>query len=431
MGAVSEPTATEAEISAAFRAAHGRVFGRLVASLRDFDLVEDALQDAWLRALEHWPTRGIPERPAAWITTVARNAALSVLRRQAVAQRKHHALELEPAEELEPLDDDLPDERLRLLFTCCHPALAEPARVALTLRTVCGLSTPAIARLLLVPEPTLAQRLVRAKQKISTAGIPYELPRAEQLDARIDDVLACIYLSFTEGYAATEGALIVRPELCEEAIRLARVMGHAFPRHAEARALLALLLLHHARRHGRFDAEGRLVPLEEQARERWDAQAIAEGTRQLHEALTATASPGVYALQAAIAALHAAAPRARDTDWSQIAGLYAELLRRAPSPSAALALACAEGMADGPTQGLRRLDALVASGVLPPRHEWLPAARAELLRRAGLVREAHAAYVEAIERARHPRHAELLLRRASALVRHNDPPPDGPASNGV
>ncbi|MCA9705519.1 MAG: sigma-70 family RNA polymerase sigma factor [Myxococcales bacterium] len=413
--AVTRERPTEAEVDAAFRAAHGRVFARLVGSLRDFDTVEDAMQDAWLRALEHWPQQGIPRQPAAWMTTVARNAVLSAKRHEAVVRRSHDALREAEAElggELD--DDDLPDERLRLLFTCCHPALAEPARVALTLRTVCGLSTPAIARLFLVPEPTVAQRLVRAKRKIRDAAIPYEIPRAARLAERIDDVLACIYLMFTEGHAPTEGALVVRPELCGEAIRLARVMGHAFPQHAEARALLALMLLHHARRHARLDAEGHLVPLEDQDRTRWDAAVIAEGTAALHEALAA-GEPGLYALQAAIAALHAQARDPRDTDWSQIAGLYAELLRRAPTPVAALALAYAEGMADGPERGLRCLDELVAAGMVYDDFERLPATRAELLRRAGHVQRARAAYVEAIERARHPREREFLERRMLAL----------------
>lgn len=406
---------SEAEIDAAFRAAHGRVFARLVGLFRDFDTVEDAMQDAWLRALERWPHAGIPERPAAWITTVARNAAISAKRHEAVVRRSHDVLRGQPTEAPAGLDDeDVPDDRLRLLFTCCHPALAEPARVALTLRTVCGLSTPAIARLFLVPEPTVAQRLVRAKRKIRDAAIPYQIPRAARLAERIDDVLACIYLMFTEGYAATEEDLVIRPEVCDEAIRLARVMGHAFPRHAEARALLALMLLHHARRDARADPQGRVIPLEDQDRTRWDASAIAEGTATLHQAL-ASGRPGLYALQASIAALHARAPRSQDTDWSQIAGLYAELLRRAPTPVAALALAYAEGMADGPAQGLRCLDDLMTQGVIPRDFDRLPATRAELLRRAGRTDEARAAYALAIERAGQPWERDFLERRAASL----------------
>ncbi len=238
------------------------------------------------------------------------------------------------------------------------------------------------------------------------------IPRAERLPPRIVDVLACIYLMFTEGYAATEGELVVRPELCEEAIRLARVMCHAFAREAEARGLLALMLLHHARRDTRTDAEGRLTPLEEQDRGRWDHAAIREGTDHLEEAL-AQGRPGPYQLQASIAALHAAAARPRDTDWSQIAGLYAELLRRAPSPTAGVALAFAEAMADGPRQGLKRLEDLVAEGLVPATLDRLPAARAELLRRAGQMKEARGAYQEALTRARHPREVEFLRRRAA------------------
>jgi len=394
-----------------FRAEHGRVFSHLLGTFRDFDVVEDALQDAYARALERWPADGIPARPGAWIVTVARNRILSRRRHEAVVRRNEDAA-IE-SDETAPDDDDIPDHRARLLFTCCHPALAESARVALTLRTVCGLSTTEIAALFFEPEPTVGQRLSRAKRKIRTTGIPYEIPTGERLTSRTDDVLACIYLTFTAGYQAVEG-LPPAVEQCAEAIRLARVMVHAFPRHAEARALLALLLLHEARRPARRDEIG-LVALSEQDRTRWNQAAIAEGRGQLEQALADDAR-GTYALQAAIAMLHAEAPTATHTDWPQIAGLYCELESRSPSPSVALAAAVAESMAEGAAVGLRVLDNKIEAGMLPPDFDRIPAARADMLRRAGRPEQARAAYERAIAHARHPLEADFFRRRISALA---------------
>lgn len=395
-----------------FRDEHGRVFSALLADFRDFDVVEDALQDAYLRALQRWSTQGIPERSGAWILTVARNRIVSRRRHDGVVRRNEDALRQD--EVVAAVDEELPDERARLLFTCCHPALAEPARIALTLRTVCGLSTAAIAALFFEPEPTVGQRLSRAKRKIRTAGIPYEVPQGEHLASRTDDVLSCIYLTFTAGYRAPQG-LATETEQCAEAIRLARVMVHAFPRHAEARALLALLILHHARRGARRDAEGRLVPLESQDRGRWDRAAIAEGRTRLDEALAAEAR-GPYALQAAIAALHAEAASGAHTDWPQIAGLYRELEARDPSPSIALASTVAESMAEGAAVGLRVLANKIEAGIIPADFDRVPAARADMLRRAGRGAQARRAYDEAIGRAQHPLEVEFLTRRRDALT---------------
>src|SRR5581483_8197581 len=273
----------------------------------------------------------------------------SKLRHETLARQKHE--ELREEEAVIDLDgDDVPDERLRLVFTCCHPALGEEARVALTLQTTCGVPTPAIARLFLVPEPTIAQRLVRAKKKIRTSGIPFEIPPADRIDERLDGVLAVVYLMFTEGYATTDGEVVVRTELCDEAIRLARVLVHLLPTHAETRGLLALMILHHARREARTDAHGEIVVLEDQDQTAWKRDEIDEGVRLLDEAL-ARGSPGPYQVQAAIAALHTTATK----DWKEIAGLYAELEQVARSPRVAIARAVAEAMAFGPDRGLERL----------------------------------------------------------------------------
>ncbi len=403
-----------ARIEAVFRSHRGRVFAHLMGRLRDFDAVEDALQEAFVAALRHWPARGIPDRPAAWITTVARNAATSIHRREALADRTAAAL-AEPSLELELdaiADDAIGDDRLRLLFTCCHPALPAEGRIPLTLRTVCGLETPEIARLLLLRETAVAQRIVRAKQKIRTAGIAYELPRPEWLDDRTADVLACVYLLFTEGYASTSNDALIREPLCEEAIRLARLLARELPSRAEVRGLLALMLLHHARRHGRLDEAGDAIALDEQDRRLWDRATIEEGRTALHEAL-ALGEPGPYQIEAAIAALHAEASAFETTDWPQVAGLYAELMRRAPSPAAAMAWAFTEGMADGADRGLALLDRLEREGALGQDVARIAAVRAELSWRAGLHDRAREAWAVAIAGARHPRWAAFLERRAA------------------
>jgi RNA polymerase sigma-70 factor (ECF subfamily) len=404
---------TRAEVEQVFREQHGKVLAVLTRSFGDLQAAEDALQDAFLIALDAWPRLGAPDRPAAWITAVARNRARSGLRHQAVVEEKHRAIAEQAAREAELAEaGDIPDERLRLLFTCCHPALAEEARVALALHALCGLPTPAIARLFLVPEATLAQRLVRAKRKIREARIPYEVPPAERVEERLEAVLAVVYLLFTEGYFTSDGAPLTRVELCDEAIRLGRLLVQLLPGHAEARGLLALMLLHHARAAARTDAQGDTVELEAQDRARWDRAAIGEGTRLLDQAL-ARGEAGRYQIQAAIAALHCMAARAEQTDWPQIAALYRELWRSWPSPSVALNLAVAEGMADGPERGLARLAELERDGTLAEA-DRVPAARADLLRRAGRTDEARACYRAAIARARNPREARFLERRMAS-----------------
>jgi len=356
----------------------------------------------------------VPDNPGAWITTTARRRAIDRLRREENLRRKTETLqvlaELEALGGSEDAVSGIPDDRLRLIFTCCHPALAIEARVALTLRTLGGLTTREIARAFLVPEPTMAQRLVRAKRKIHEAGIPYRVPPSELLPARVPGVLAVLYLIFNEGYAASSGPL-VRAELCEEAIRLARVLDRLMPREPEVRGLLALLLLQHSRREARTDAGGDLVLLEDQDRSRWDHEAIDEGLMLLDQALTVR-RPGPYQVQAAIAALHAGAPRPEDTDWPQIAALYGTLARLSPSPVVELNRAVAIAMADGPERGLPLVEAL--GGELDGYHLF-HAARADLLRRLDRRSEAAEAYRRAFELAANPVERKYLLARITEL----------------
>ncbi|MEA2631996.1 MAG: polymerase sigma-70 factor, subfamily, partial [Chloroflexota bacterium] len=339
-----------------FREEHGRAVATLIRVTGDFDLAEEAVQDAFVRALQTWPERGVPENPGAWITTTARNGAIDRLRRRKRLTEKTETLAQETALgsapgaiETGPAEDpmQITDDRLRLIFTCCHPALAMDARVALTLRTLGGLTTPEIARAFLVPEPTLAQRLVRAKRKIRDAGIPYRVPPPELLPERLDGVLRVLYLVFNEGYAASSGDALVRHELSTEAIRLARIVVSLLPGEPEATGLLALMLLHDARREARVGAGGELILLDDQDRSRWDAERIAEGRALVAAALTER-RPGAYQLQAAIAALHDEAATPADTDWTQIAALYRALQRLVPTPVVELNLAAAVAMADGP-----------------------------------------------------------------------------------
>ena len=386
-----------------FREEQGRAVATLIRVTGDFDLAEEAVQDAFISALETWPQRGIPTNPGAWITTTARNRAIDRLRRVRRLTEKTETLAREAALETElraietgPEDTmQIADDRLRLIFTCCHPALALEARVALTLRTLGGLTTPEIARAFLVPEPTLAQRLVRAKRKIRDAGIPYRVPPAELLPERLDGVLAVVYLVFNEGYAASSGDALIRQELCAEAIRLARVVVSLLPDEPEATALLALMLLHDARREARVGAAGELILLDDQDRSRWDAARIAEGRQLVAQALVAR-RPGPYQLQAAIAALHDEAATPGDTDWGQIAALYGALQRMTPSPVVELNLAAAVAMADGPAVGLAMMDGIAASGELDS-YPYLHAARADLLRRLERWSEAETAYRRALE----------------------------------
>ena len=360
------------------------------------------VQEAFIAALEIWPDRGVPANPGAWITTTARNRAIDRLRRGRRLREKTDELarDLAIEAELEAIgsggDDDgrtdmtIPDDRLRLIFTCCHPALPMDGRVALTLRTLGGLTTPEIARAFLVPEPTLAQRLVRAKRKIRDAGIPYRVPPHDLLPERLDGVLRVLYLIYNEGYSATSGDALVRRELTAEAIRLARVVVSLLPDEPEATGLLALMLLHDARRETRVDAAGDLILLEEQDRSRWDTDRISEG-RQLIAGALAGGRVGPYQIQAAIAALHDEAPSWGATDWRQIVELYRALLTVERSPVVELNLAVAVAMADGPAVGLAMIDGLAADGTLDD-YPYLHAARADLLRRLDRLTEAGAAY---------------------------------------
>jgi len=377
----------------------------------DFDLAEDALQDAYERALASWPSTGIPERPAAWLTTVAQRAAIDRLRRlNRNADNSDEVLEQIAAEQPEARDDGgLPDDRLRLLFTCCHPAIAAPAQMALALRTLCGLSTREISRAFLESEATTAQRLVRAKKKIAEARIPYIVPSREELPDRLSAVLTAIYLVFNEGYSASAGESLLRPDLSSEAIRLARLLVSLMPAEPEALGILALMLLHDARREARVGVDGAVVPLEEQDRLRWDRAKIVEGLDILERAI-AMRRRGPYQLQAAIAALHSKASTAAATDWPQIAALYGALHQMVPTAVVELNAAAAVAMVSGPEAGLVWIERVEAGGELGDYH-LLPAARADLLRRAGRGREAEEHYRRAIELARNPAERLYLERR--------------------
>jgi RNA polymerase sigma-70 factor (ECF subfamily) len=370
---------------------HRREYGRILASLirvvKDFDLAEDALQEAFAAALAQWPTQGTPQNPVAWLIVTARHKAIDQLRRRVLAEDKRDAIVALAAQGEDP---PVPLDALRLIFTCCHPALAPEAQVALTLRTICGISTEEIARAFLVPAPTLAQRLVRAKAKIKGARIPYDVPGDDELAERLDSVMAVVYLVFNEGYSASFGADLVRAELCAEAIRLGRLLVELLPAEREPKGLLALMLFHDARRATRTDAEGAIVRLEDQDRSRWDRAKIVEGSALVECALRGR-PPGQYAVQAAIAALHAQAPSAGETDWPQIAALYGVLAGIHPSPVVELNRAVAVAMADGLERGLALLDTIHLPG-----YHLLPAARADLLRRLGRRADAAAAYRQAL-----------------------------------
>ncbi|HXJ93991.1 MAG TPA: RNA polymerase sigma factor [Terriglobia bacterium] len=387
-------------VESVFRREAGRIIAGLIRASGSFDLAEEAMQDAFAAALARWPAQGVPDNPAAWITAVAHRKLIDYGRRARTRRDKADDLlretEASRVEEAPGVDADtmsFPDDRLRLIFTCCHPALNVEAQVALTLRTLGGLTTPEIARAFLVPEPTLAQRLVRAKRKIQDARIPYEVPPEHLLPGRLASVQAVIYLIFNEGYAATAGDGLIRPELCSEAIRLGQTLCELMP-DPESTGLLALMLLHDSRRGARVSSEGELVPLDEQDRSRWDAGRIREGLALVEKALR-RGRIGPYQLQAAIAALHTSAPAAAQTDWRQVAALYGELSRIQPSPVVALNQAVAVAFSEGLQTGLRMIDELGSSGDLASYYLF-HAARADILRRLGRSPEAADAYRRAL-----------------------------------
>ncbi len=405
-----------------FREESGQILAALIASVGDFTIAEDALQDAVEAALRQWPRVGAPRNPAAWLTTIARRRAIDRLRRDATLMRKQATLDVLAELEATPditASDAIHDERLKLLFTCCHPALSLEARIALTLRTLGGLSTDEIARAFLVPEATMAQRLVRARRKIRDAGIPYQVPPLRLLPERLEGLLATLYLIFNEGYAASAGDTLIRRELCAEAIRLTRTLVTLLAREPElpgapeALGLLALMLLTDARRRARIDAQGDLITLDEQNRALWDRAEIVEGLALLDQALRER-QRGPYQLQAAISALHAQAATAAETDWGEIALLYATLAELTPTPVVELNHAVAVAMADGPAAGLALLDDLRLGERLSEYHLY-HAARADLLRRDGRADEAAVSYQRALAFCQNQVERRYLLRRLAEV----------------
>ena len=415
-------SAATATVDQVYQSDWGRIVATLIRSFGDFDVAEEAAQEAFVAAVDQWPVEGIPDAPSAWIIQTAKHKAIDRLRRQNRFQEKveSYALELDSTTEQPAYDPDkIPDDRLRLIFTCCHPALAPEAQVALTLRTLCGLQTDEIARAFLVPSSTMAQRLVRAKRKIRDAGIPYKVPETTEIPERLNAVLTVIYLVFNEGYASTHGEQLVRSDLCAEAIRLARTVRMLMAPYppAEVTGLVALMLLHDSRRDARVDKASDLVVLEEQDRSLWNHNQIAEALPLVRQALIAP-DAGAFTLQAAIAAEHCRAVRPDDTDWNQIVSLYDRLARFQPSPIVSLNRAVAVAMAKGEERGLKLIDEIAASGELDDYH-LLHAARADVLRRMGSHEEAAKNYERALEFVTNESERRFLKRRLQEVKASN------------
>jgi RNA polymerase sigma-70 factor (ECF subfamily) len=411
-----------------FLAERDRILASLIGLLHDFDLAEEMMQEAFATALSQWEGSGVPESPRAWIVSTARNKAIDRLRRDIRFREKFPELQrlaqsANPAPSGDPPDNMIPDDRLRLIFTCCHPALPEEAQIALTLRTLCGLTTEEIARVFLVSSQTMAQRLVRVQRKIVDAGIPYYVPPLALLPERLDSVLSVVYLIFTAGYSATFGADLIRKDLCSEAIRLGRILLEFFPVRSEPRALVALMLLHDSRRQTRTDAQGNMVLLGNQDRASWNEASIAEGISLLEAALRAGAGRSRYGIEGSIAALHATAPRPEDTDWPQIAALYEVLSRIAPSPVVDLNAAVAVSMVEGPEAGLRMLEHLEGHGHMRTYH-LLPATQARLLEELGRHEAASEYYHRALSLVQNEAERRFLEQRLAAISTYRAIPSD-------